>query len=378
MTDHLGSSAVPVTATSNEAMLAFQQRLAALTPRPWLAQLLVAVNIAVFVLIVVRGVSPMSPTSQALIDWGANHGPRTLGGEGYRLITAMFLHVGLVHLLFNMAVLWDSGRLLERILGTLDFALVYFIAGVGGSLASVVWRPENVSAGASGALFGMYGALFGFLLRNKKSLPEPVVARLKKGATVFIGYNLVFGMMIPNIDMAAHLGGLAAGFACGAFLERPLTVEGRRRTAGRMALAAVLVALAVFAALRTLPKPFDLQRALTEFSAVEADVIAKVNAAAKRDEAGELSNTQLSELLEKEVLAPWKQGGEKLYASTTDAKLTEAQRAEVAKILTYVGLRTAHWELYAEAIRTQDQATLDKALAKQKEADDAARALSKK
>src|SRR6202011_2677222 len=110
-----------------------------------------------FVAMVATGVHWLSPTTADLIKWGADYGPRTTAGEWWRLGSSMFLHLGIIHIAFNMVVLWDIGRFTERLLGNAGFLIVYVLSGLFGSLASVLINPHIPSAGASGAVFGLYG-----------------------------------------------------------------------------------------------------------------------------------------------------------------------------------------------------------------------------
>jgi membrane associated rhomboid family serine protease len=136
-------------------------------PVPWaqgmtssgiVTQALFAINLMVFAAMALEGIA-MTPSSRQLIQWGANFGPYTLGGQEWRLLSCTFLHIGLMHIFFNMWCLWDLGAMCEGLFGHATFAAVYLISGVGASLASVWWRPVGVSAGASGAIFGIVGAL---------------------------------------------------------------------------------------------------------------------------------------------------------------------------------------------------------------------------
>ena len=187
----------------------FSQALLESTPAAFVTPTLIAINAIVFALMVVNGVPMFDPSVDNLIRWGADFGPLTMHGEWWRILTAMFVHVGLVHLLMNMAILWNIGMFTERIFGNRGFTLLYLLAGLGGSLASLAWRPLTVSAGASGAIFGLYGGLLALLMRHRQIIPQEVLRPLLKGALVFLGYNLIYGLARSEIDMAAHLGGLA-------------------------------------------------------------------------------------------------------------------------------------------------------------------------
>jgi rhomboid protease GluP len=176
-------------------------------------------------------------------------GPLVLGGEWWRLLTATFVHVGAVHLAMNMYVLWDAGRLMERVFGNAGFLVLYLAAGLCGSVASVAWHPMTVSAGASGSVFGVYGGLLGFLLRQRTSIPREVLQRLGRGGLVFVGLNVMIGLSVKGIDMAAHMGGLAGGFVGGLVLAHPLDPTGASKRWVRASILAGVAAVAVAAAM---------------------------------------------------------------------------------------------------------------------------------
>jgi len=197
-------------------------------PVPWAAgmdssaivtQTLFAVNIMVFVAMALQGIA-MNPNSQQLIQWGANFGPLTLGGQEWRLLSSTFLHIGLLHILFNMWCLWDLGAMLESLYGHWTFAFVYLISGIGASLASVWWRPGGVSAGASGAIFGIVGALIASHYLGEFSAPHFAVRSRLRSVLIFAGYALIFGAMSGRTDNAAHMGGLVTGLLFGALIAR--------------------------------------------------------------------------------------------------------------------------------------------------------------
>jgi membrane associated rhomboid family serine protease len=241
------ASAPPEPASSPDAPKAaaaeFTARLQTVTPRAWVVPALVAANAVAFAVMVARGASPISPSAGDLIGWGANFGPATLGGQPWRLLASTFLHFGALHLAMNMLALWNVGRLVERLFGNARFAALYLAAGIFGSTASVLQHPDVVSAGASGAVFGVYAALGGFLLQQRRSIPGPVLAGLRNVAVSFVGYNLVFGLTNRNIDMAAHVGGLVGGFAAGALLARPLAPGRSQGVRGAGLIAAASLAL---------------------------------------------------------------------------------------------------------------------------------------
>lgn len=194
--------------------------------RPVVTSALVVVNVAVMVLMASTGVDPMSPAGASVVQWGANYGPLTLSGEWWRLITSCFVHGGLIHLAFNMYVLWDLGRLTERVFGGISFAIIYLVAGIGGSFASVALNPNVNSVGASGAVFGVAGMFLAFLLVNRARIRPDVAAHLRRSLLTFVLLNVAIGFAVPMIDQAAHLGGLATGFASGLIASPRVGPEG--------------------------------------------------------------------------------------------------------------------------------------------------------
>ena len=174
--------------------------------------LIIDANLLVFILMVASGISFFEPTTLDLLNWGANLRTLTIEGQWWRLVTNIFLHIGIFHILLNMYALLYIGLILEPYIGKLRFASAYLFTGIIASLASIYWNPQTVSAGASGAIFGMYGVFLAMLTTNiiDKSARKPLLASIG----VFVIYNLMNGMK-AGIDNAAHIGGLLSGLAFG-------------------------------------------------------------------------------------------------------------------------------------------------------------------
>jgi rhomboid protease GluP len=198
-------------------------------PAPWVqrqsssmlvTQAILGINVAVFAAMTLAGVSPLAPTGQQLVDWGANFGPYTIGGQWWRLLTCVFVHIGIPHIALNMWCLWGLGRLAESVYDRWTFCAVYLITGLSASVASLVWRPTGVSAGASGAIFGIAGALIAAFYLGEFSLPKTVVSGLLTSVLKFAGYNLVLGAFLGRTDNAAHVGGLVSGLILGALIAK--------------------------------------------------------------------------------------------------------------------------------------------------------------
>jgi rhomboid protease GluP len=133
----------------------------------------------------------------------------------------MFVHFGLLHLILNLWCLLWFGPLVERLFGTLGFAALYLLSGLGGAIASLWYHPMVLSAGASGAIFGIFGGLIGYLVIRRDVSPRSVLQLFRPGVIAYLAVDSLLGLAVPGIDGAAHLGGLATGCLCGLVLHRP-------------------------------------------------------------------------------------------------------------------------------------------------------------
>lgn len=203
--------------------------------------ILVGINCAVFIAMVLRGVSPLSPMPDQLMHWGANNaGAVLIKGQWLRIISAMFVHVGILHLATNMWCLWNLGLLAEPLMGSFGVVAAYVLTGAAGNLLSVLWNGRNMASilpqipagmdpalyfspgvGASGAVFGIAGALIVLLKSPRLPVPPKELKRLRKSVIYFAAINLVIGLAISldvvssrtgiSIDNSAHLGGVLCG-----------------------------------------------------------------------------------------------------------------------------------------------------------------------
>ncbi len=211
---------------SNDAVpqvAVFYSELKRRMPTAFVTPTLVLINVIVFVAMLAGGVDFMSPSIEHLLSWGANYAPMTTGGEWWRLFTSNYVHIGIIHIAFNMYVLWDAGHIVERLLGNVGFITMYVLSGVVGSFTSVLLNPAVVSAGASGAVLGVYGCLIGLLLVSRGAIPNKVVMRIGSSALAFVACNALYALGAEGIDMAAHVGGLATGFLCGVMMRSSLS-----------------------------------------------------------------------------------------------------------------------------------------------------------
>jgi rhomboid protease GluP len=151
--------------------------------------------------------SAMNIDVQTLYEFGAKYGPAIAAGQWWRLITAGFLHGGLLHIGMNMWVMFDLGAAVEEIYGAARMIVLYFVASVLGFYVSTVWNPGIPSVGASAALFGLVGAMLALGIRHRSVLGN----QIRNIYMRYVVYLLLFSLL-PGIDMAAHIGGLVGGF----------------------------------------------------------------------------------------------------------------------------------------------------------------------
>ncbi|HEX9140476.1 MAG TPA: rhomboid family intramembrane serine protease [Steroidobacteraceae bacterium] len=245
---------------------AFAQTLAGLNARVIVIPALIGINVAAFVAVTLGGANFFQPSGNALISWGSNFGPLTLGGQWWRLFTSMFLHFGILHILLNMWAFWNIGPLAERLFGSRRFLVLYVFAGLCGSEASLLWNPAVNSAGASGAIFGVLGGLLAFMLNPKTKIPASVSASQRNSALAFIAYNLINGVSHAGIDNACHIGGLIGGLAMGWLLSQPLDAAARQRSSPGLLTGICTGAIVLFGLSWPLTHMNPEKRAHMEFS----------------------------------------------------------------------------------------------------------------
>src|ERR1700729_1314280 len=207
--------------------------------------ILLAINIAVFGWMVFHGVSAKDPTTEQLVHYGATNAYLILAGQWWRLLTATFVHVGLLHIATNMWCLWNLGLLGEPLLGPVGLIVVYLVTGIAGNLLSLLFNVMardgvSVGAGASGAVFGIAGILIVLLSNKKLPIPAFELNRLRRSVIWFAALNLVIGVganftSIVRIDNKAHIGGFLSGLALGVPLV-PRMTSGRTRYLQRQKL----------------------------------------------------------------------------------------------------------------------------------------------
>jgi rhomboid protease GluP len=235
----------------------------------FITPILIDLNILIFILMAIKGVNILLPDSQSLLNWGANFRPMTLEGEWWRLITNCFLHIGIFHLLMNMYALLYVGVLLEPHLGRTRFISAYLLTGITASITSLWWHDLTISAGASGAIFGLYGVFLAMLTTNL--IEKTARKALLTSIAVFVGYNLLNGLK-GGIDNAAHIGGLIGGLIIGYTLIPSLKKPNEDKLKfGTIGLLAILILVSSFVVYKKIPNDigtYDAQ--IKEFVSMES------------------------------------------------------------------------------------------------------------
>src|SRR5579871_2780551 len=197
-------------------------------------------NIFIFILMAFAGGSTNEPT---LMAFGVKSNPEIALGQWWRFVTPIFLHIGLLHILFNSYALWIVGPQVEKLYGGARFVILYVLTGVAGVAGSYYYHPETQSAGASGAIFGLFGVLLVFGIRHRHDIPPFFKRAVGTGVLPVIVINLIIGFTIPAIDNSAHISGLLCGMALAAIVP----FQGPRSSTSPFFIATQFVLLAIVA-----------------------------------------------------------------------------------------------------------------------------------
>ncbi|HMF00144.1 MAG TPA: rhomboid family intramembrane serine protease [Terriglobia bacterium] len=271
--------------------------------RPLFTYIFLGANIVIFLLMALAGGSTNEST---LMAFGVKSNPAIARGEWWRFITPIFIHIGMLHLFFNSYALWIVGPQVEKLYGAARFVILYVLTGVAGVYASYFYHPQSESAGASGAIFGLFGVLLVFGVRYRNSIPPFFKRAVGTGVLPVIVINLIIGFTIPAIDNSAHLGGLLAGAALAALV--PFQKPGAETPGIFKTLQMVLLALIVvsfYAVAKNYDGPHlsvrNLRRSFTQIlttSSTTQDFIDAINSARNTFEASaqELESRQTNRI----------------------------------------------------------------------------------
>lgn len=321
---------------------AFRDRLRSRTRFAIVTPILIAINIIVFVMAHGQGTT--------LLDWGASFGPRTTNGEWWRVITSLFVHGTLMHLVVNAAALATVGVVLERYVGPAAFAGVYLAAGVAGALMNLHWYPVAVTGGASGPIFGLYGLFVAccfWALRTDAGdetirVPVAGLVRLAPAAGVFALYSLLF----DGLAFAAEFVTVAIGLGAGLFLAKRVSdAKPTPAQAGLVAFAASVLAVVMGVPLRGMA---NVKPAIEQVIAVEEKTAADYESAYDRFKKGRLTAQGLVDAIDKRIMPQLEDVDRRLKALT---RVPAEQQPIVANATEYLELRTQSWRFRADALR---------------------------
>lgn len=308
----------------------------------FITPILININVIIFILMVISGVNFMMPNNESLILWGANYKPVTLDGGWWRIITSCFIHIGVFHLLLNMYALVYIGLLLEPYLGKVRFITAYLLTGITASMASLWWHDLTISAGASGAIFGMYGVFLAMLTSNliEKSTRKALLTSI----AVFVCYNLVNGLR-GGIDNAAHIGGLIGGLLIGysflPSLKKTNDTNLKYLTVGTLSIFIISISILVFIKIPNDIKKYDQK--LEEFVTSEELALSIYNLPENTPK-----DKLLQEIKEKGIYN-WNKNL-KLIKELEKLELPEMFRLRNAKLIEYCEVRIKNYNLLYKAI----------------------------
>jgi rhomboid protease GluP len=350
----------------------FIDRLHARVDRAWLTHALIGACVVVFLIELWQAQTWWTIHGKVLLAMGANFGPKVQAGEYWRLLSSVFLHGSPLHLGLNMLALWQVGYFIERIFGRSGTLLLFVVCGLLGSLASVWWRAEGLSVGASGAIFGLYGALLVWLIRQRHEVPLGIFKQLRSGTLGFIAYSLFAGFALPGIDNAAHIGGLLGGMLLGAgmapSLGKPPNQQWRQRSTWAALLAAMTCAYMLW---HTAPQVAIAWQKHAEFSEVtrdfalhDAQLEQQVQSLIIQMHARKLRPSDAAHALDDELLPAWQTQIDRLSAISVEP----ADKARHQALLRYAGLRYTALQMLARALTTGQSQWLQLAAQRQQEA----------
>src|SRR5579872_3682158 len=343
----------------------FEARLIARSPNTPATIGLVAVNTLVFLATLMGGAELFRPVGEMQIEWGSNFAPYTTDGEWWRLFTSMFIHFGLAHILFNMVALVTFGPLVERLYGSVMFLLLYLLTGILSGLTSVSWHPAVNSAGASGAIFGICGALVGAILRARTRFPSDLSRPFLHSTFLFLGWSLYAGFTYKGVDYAAHLGGLASGVILGLMAVPPSgseKVRSCKSIQGLLLVASTASGLLIGGVLWAQHSAASLAgdglfyRTVHWMSVREHSVNALLNSVLRHNNRDEVA---LDEVLEKNVIPFWRESADRL--ATIQLPRNSPNLPTLDFLQTISDRRVKAFRLLDEGLRSKDPDTIGKA-----------------
>lgn len=311
--------------------------------------MLIAVHLVIYAAMVFKGVDYLNPEVKDIITWGGNVKFNVTGGEWWRLLTAIFVHIGILPLLVNMFGLYWIGLMVESILGNFKFLIAYFSTGIIAGLISLLWMGEGVTAGSSGAVFGLYGVLIAFATTNyiNKKFPKAWLVCIAAYAV----FNIIMGIKGAN-DNAANIGGFAAGIFVGYLFyffhfKRNLARAGGTRISIEVLL---ITALLVFLYLRKYGKDDTLrfEKEIMKLNQIELKAMTQMQQLQSK------TNEEAAMVLRDSALPQWKHFQKEIMK--TDAYRLDDQFRQKRKLLSkYAQLRVRQTELIYKSIQEETE-----------------------
>jgi membrane associated rhomboid family serine protease len=332
-----------------------QTALRARTPRALIVPALVVLHVVVVGLMLAAPGPAGDPDT--LIAFGASFGPRTTTGEWWRLVTTIFVHAGLLHLVVNLIGLVQAGLILERLVGPAAFLVVYVTAGATAALVGLAVHPTGVTVGSAGAVFGVYGLLLATAIggvRHPAAVPvaRAATCRLGPAAAAFVLYSLA----TAHLPAVAELAALGVGLLCGMVLVGDMAERQPRMT--RVATVSGMALVLVVAGAAPLRGIADARPALGEVLAVEDRAVQVYGAAVERFRSGLAGPDVLVEIIETGILP------ELAAAAALVERLDRVPREHQPWLRAaheYAQLRADSWRLRAEGLRRRDMRALQEA-----------------
>ncbi len=320
------------------------------TQRVKVTPVIISANVLIYLIMVVKGVSPLWPSTEDVRAWGATNAVDVTAGEYWRLWTSNYLHYGIIHLAVNMLSLNNVGRMLEQFIGAWRFALIYTATGIFASAVSIWWNPFAVGVGASGAILGIVGILLAIL--TTPLIEKSIRFKMLRSMAFSAGLMIIVSFQ-ANVDNAAHLGGLASGMLCGYFIFPELKAfyhEKKTKYVGLIASILVVIGVAVWFVVST--KQIEIrtpQEITADFEESESNALQEITR----------GNYKTADDLEKHVIPVYTKG--LLQIDTIEQFDLNEQAASLYKHLRkYCEARKKQFEFQAKYLRNgnaQDSAS---------------------
>ena len=329
-------------------------------------QLLIFINLFVFIAMLTEGADLWHSSNGMQLAWGANFSPAVQDGEWWRLCSALFLHFGIIHLALNLFALWDSGQFVERMYGHARFTIIYFSSGLTGNLLSLVTsQGSTVSGGASGAIFGVYGALLIFLWHERDNLNQREFRWLFWGAAGFSTITIVLGLLVTGIDNAAHIGGFVTGIFSGIILIRsnitkPIFPHSRLVSGSVFTLLILILVGQIPAPTYRWSEEVLVRKEIGEFLRDDAAITQTWQSILDEGKRGDISFDELAGRIDTSVSDRYKESFEQLSHLPPNPALPSAATVEMLR--QYAEQRRNASRSLAEGLRTGQSAQIINAL----------------